>query len=783
LNQLFTEILLEGKDFYNQIPFFLLVVQKMEKLYQKIWQVLDESIVILSGEGKIIDINQKALNFLAIPKEKLIGKWIWETPYWNEMSETQEGLKQRFKRAKLGKFLNFETTYTTLAGDIQFFKIFLQPIKNGNGDVQYIIFRAQEITENKQIEQDLLKTQQYYRSIFYLFDQPIMIVSPAKGFITGNQATIELFGCKSEYEFVQEGPASLSPEFQPDGILSAVKAQQMMQLALKKGSHYFEWRHRKLSGENFDAIVYLTRLIAEKDKNLLHAWVRDISLQKKIEGEHRRLLKIIDATSDFVSTSDLQKQITYINPAGKKLIHWDEMDKYRLPAINELHPKWAWDRVKNVGIPEAEKHGRWEGETAIIDSKGIEIPVSQVIMSHRTSEGELEYYSTIIRDMREQKKAEQEIIRNQKLESISLLAGGIAHDFNNLLTSIVGNLSLIRIHAENNYSQLELVKEAEKAIVRASQLTKQLLTFSKGGDPIKKLFDVRITIEDSANFVSHGSNCKIKYQFEPDLWYIKADSGQISQVLQNLVINAIQSMPNGGLISISAKNAILPINNSYGLKERNYIKICVTDNGQGIAPEHISKIFDPYYSTKPKGSGLGLSICLSIILKHAGTITVHSELNQGATFEIYLPAFIKKQHQRENLNADKGYSLPKGINVLVLEDDRAIITLIDKFLTNLGWKFTMVTQSQKAIDIFQEYRNTSNKFDLLLLDLTIPGGIGGAEVHSILRKIDPDIKSIASSGYFTGNIIQNYKEYGFTGVLPKPYTYKDFITVIAEIFK
>lgn len=317
-----------------------------------------------------------------------------------------------------------------------------------------------------------------------------MIVDPKSGFLSGNKATLKLFGFKTRDDFVGQTPWSLSPEYQPDGTLSSVKALRMMQKAIKNGSNLFEWRHKRITGEEFDSIVYLSRLVLDEEQEIMHAWVRDVTKERKIKAERDRLLRIISQTPDFISISNTKKNIIYVNPAGRKLLGiglTESLEKYN---PTDFHPKWAYDLIFNRGIPIALKHGVWEGETAFLDRKGNEIPVSQLIMAHKNSNGKIEYISTVARDLRYLKILEQERMHNQKLESLSIFAGGIAHDFNNMLTAVLGALSLLKLETESNSKDvkyyLNLINDAEKAINQATNLTQQLLTYSKGTNPTKK---------------------------------------------------------------------------------------------------------------------------------------------------------------------------------------------------------------------------------------------------------------------------------------------------------
>ena len=378
-------------------------------------------------------------------------------------------------------------------------------------------------------------------------------------------------------------------------------------------------------------------------------------------------------------------------------------------------------------------------------------------------------------------KMEDELLKVKKLESIGVLAGGIAHDFNNLLLAILGNISLAVNLTKGDEKVQDLLSTAEKASLRAKDLTVKLLTFASGGDPVKISESLPELLEESASFVLSGSNVKCVYDFAEDLWAVKMDRGQISQVIQNLVLNADQSMPEGGTLNISCDNivdgSIVP-----GLLEGRYVRVRVTDSGVGIALENIEKIFDPYFSTKEKdsnkGSGLGLSIVHSIITKHEGVIKVDSCPAGGTTFSIYLPATIlvpdvEDTPQKELVLAGKG-------RVLVMDDDKVICKVACDMLNYLGYESCQVYDGAEAIMLYREEAEAGRPFDVVIMDLTIPGGMGGEEAIKRLLEIDPQVKAIVSSGYAKGVILNNYQEYGFYNTVSKPYELKDLSRVLQE---
>lgn len=378
-----------------------------------------------------------------------------------------------------------------------------------------------------------------------------------------------------------------------------------------------------------------------------------------------------------------------------------------------------------------------------------------------------------------QKLAEQERERSEKLESISTLAGGIAHDFNNLLTGIMGNISLAMRHAEPKSAIMDRLMEAERASERARDLTQQLLTFSREGTPKNKTISIAVLIENTATFILRGSNVKPRFSLPDELWAIKADEGQINQVITNLVLNADQAMPEGGVIEISAENAVIKQVTSLTLEPGNYIDITMEDHGIGITKHRLGRIFDPYFTTKQKGSGLGLATAYSIVKNHGGCITVESTPNAGTTFHVYLPA-SKKSVRKKSALADQLPLSGKG-SVLIMDDEEMIRDMLKKSLEIAGYEAESVTHGEEAIERYVNAMDKGKPFVAVIMDLTIPGGMGGKEAVARLLQIDPEAKVIVSSGYSNNPIVSDYRDYGFKACINKPYSVRQLEKTLFDV--
>ncbi|SHI99558.1 His Kinase A (phospho-acceptor) domain-containing protein [Malonomonas rubra DSM 5091] len=375
-------------------------------------------------------------------------------------------------------------------------------------------------------------------------------------------------------------------------------------------------------------------------------------------------------------------------------------------------------------------------------------------------------------DVNDRKMVEEASLRAEKLESLGQLGGGIAHDFNNLLTVILGNIAITR--AQNHApGQREIhLKNIEKAAEKAKNLTMQLLTFARGGAPIKKVINIEDVLRSAVAVPVHGSLVMCQLDFPPDLLAVEADADQLTQVFHNLIHNAFHAMPDKGVVEISAENTVTVSG------RKKMVKISFHDSGPGLSQEDLAKIFDPYYSMKLNGCGLGLAVCYSIVKKHYGDIQVNSTANNGTTFTVLLPAAPTSQvfEPHDEIRYGSG-------RILLMDDEAAIRDVLKALLKELGYEVECSGDGCEAIDLYQKRKTESKPFDLVILDITVPGGMGGEEAVEELRRLDPQVKAIVSSGYSTDPIMANYKDYGFTDVLRKPYQLAELSQVIADVLK
>jgi nitrogen-specific signal transduction histidine kinase/CheY-like chemotaxis protein len=409
--------------------------------------------------------------------------------------------------------------------------------------------------------------------------------------------------------------------------------------------------------------------------------------------------------------------------------------------------------------------------------------IEQVASAIRDSKNEVAGVVLVFRDITARQRAEAERRKAETLEQLGLLAGGIAHDFNNLLTAIIGNISLASLLLPPDDEMAERLDDAKNASLRARDLAQQLLTFARGGAPIKKAASIGKLIQDTVSFSLRGSHNRSEFEFGDDLAPAEIDAGQISQVIANLVVNADQAMPNGGTLCVSCENfcydtsdVIIP-----DLAAGDYVRIRIRDEGVGIPEKYVKRIFDPYFTTKPKGNGLGLATAYSIIKNHSGLMTVESQVHVGTTFTIYLPTAA---HQEESPVEAPRKLTPAMFGtgrVLVVDDEDAIRDLVEFTLTRLGYEVSQAATALQGVDMYQEEFKARKRFDVVILDLTLPGGMGGKEALKKLIEIDPTVNAIVSSGYATDATMSRYQDFGFRGVIAKPYEAAELGKIVHDV--
>ena len=640
------------------------------------------------------------------------------------------------------------------------------------------IFSLLDITERKRFEEALQSERDRAQRYLDVAGVIMVVINSNQKVELINQKGCEVLGYNEE-EIIGK---NWFDRFLPKGEIGKIKKifEQLMKGKVEP-VQYFENPVLTKSGEK-RMIAWHNTLLKDKTDRIIGTLSsgQDITERKQAEEalreseERYRTLQANIPVGVFRSTP--KGKMISVNPAMVRMFGCDsEEELLALPAIDLYRVPQQRERLLDLLI---EKGEATHFEVQMKRKDHSTFWTSLNVKALFDKQGKIIHQDGILEDITERKEMEEELLKAEKLESVGLLAGGIAHDFNNILAAVLVNVGLAKLYVKQEDKVLEKLSETEKAILRAKDLTQQLLTFSKGGAPITSPASIDRLLSDTANFVLSGSNVRCDCMTPDDLWDVEIDEGQVSQVIQNLIINGVQAMPDGGVIRIGAENTTIVTGKGPPLKEGKYIRITIKDQGIGIPDGHLGKVFDPFFTTKQKGSGLGLSTAYSIIKNHNGLITVDSALGQGTTFSIYLPAARVKKGEKEKLK-------PKAIKgqgkILLMDDENIVLEAISELLREIGYTVETTKNGGEAIKVYEEARQANQPFDALILDLIVPGGLGGQETLRELLKIDPDVKAVASSGYSINPIMAKFKDYGFAGAITKPFKIKELTTLLLKV--
>ncbi len=504
--------------------------------------------------------------------------------------------------------------------------------------------------------------------------------------------------------------------------------------------------------------------------------------EKEAYESEARLRRIAEGMLDVVSQTDLDGYYIYVSPSIKYILGYDEAEIVGKLSFDLIHPdevekfKATFHTLILTASPKSI-------ETRIRHAKGSYIwaEVSGCILPDEN--GSPVGIVFVTRDVTDRKKRDEEYLKASKLESVGILASGIAHDFNNCLAVILANIFLARLYLRDRNMLLEKLGEVEKVVQQAKRLSTQLLTFAKESVPLKKAVYVQDLIKETASLVLSGSNIGFELSIPGQLLPVEVDEGQISQAINNIMINAMQAMPNGGTIRVKLEN-VPGEGESYlrgvDLPAENYVKITIADQGCGILEEHLAKIFDPFFTTKPEGSGLGLAITYSVITKHNGHIRVDSKPGQGTTFFLYLPAFtgeiISREVEKKSIVAGQG-------RILLMDDNKILAEITSDLLAELGYQTEVAGDGQEALELYRRGLDSGRPYDVVIMDLTVAGGMGGKETMQKLMQVDPGVKAIVSTGYTNDPVAREYSRYGFKGFIAKPSKVEDLAREINRILR
>jgi PAS domain S-box-containing protein len=620
-----------------------------------------------------------------------------------------------------------------------------------------------------------------------------MIAVEEDGLIrTMNPAAEKMFGCRDN-EMIGHNFTRLVPKLYESDHDAKPVVSNWTEILRRAGTTTLALgRTRKHL--TFPVEISLSEMIVDQQR-LYVAMIRDVTERKRfeqqIDAEKESLAVTLRAIGDGVITCDVNGKIIMMNSEAEKLTGWTYKEANGQPL------KSVFDVTVDLATQaKTQKSGyRNEAQSILVNlpetvtltsREGSERIIEQVASPIRDNKNEIGGVVLVFRDITERQRSEAERRKAETLEQLGLLAGGIAHDFNNLLTAIIGNISLASLLLAPDDEMATRLDDAKNASLRARDLAQQLLTFARGGAPIKKTASIAKLIQDTVSFSLRGSRNRSEFDCAPDVAPAEIDAGQISQVIANLIVNADQAMPNGGTLYVNCDNFCYDTNDALipDLDPGDYVRVRIRDEGVGIPEKYIKRIFDPYFTTKPKGNGLGLATAYSIIKNHNGLMTVESQVHVGTTFTIYLPAAAADQAE---LIVEAPNKLTPEISgtgrVLVVDDEDAIRDLVEFTLTRLGYEVSQAATALQGVEIYQEKLRAGNRFDLVILDLTLPGGMGGKEALKKLIEIDPTVNAIVSSGYATDATMSRYQDFGFRGVIAKPYEAAELGKIVHDVIE
>jgi len=762
-------------------------LRESQTKYQRIFQNLQDVYYETTLDGILLEISPSIEQLSHYTREELIGTSILDA-YVDD--QERESLIDLLKTA--GRVNNYEIQLRDKFGVVHVCSLTVSLLFDDQGLPFKIVGSLRDISASKQVEEALrVQVHEYAASQNLLKESEERfkalhdasfggVIIHDKGLILDcNQGLAEMTGFRHDELVGMNGLELIAPD--------------SLDLVLQNIKSGYEKRYEG-QGLRKDGSIYPLSI---RGKNVRYKGLevrviefRDISERKQAEAELRaeqfRLSEIIRGTNVGTWEWNVQTSEVIFNE------RWAEIFGYTceelLPTSIDILRKFVHpDDLPETSLRLGEHFSRgldyYECEFRMKHKDGRWIwVVSRGKLSSRTDDGEPLLMFGTHSDVDERKRLEEEHQTIEKLNTVGTLAGGIAHDFNNILAGLYGNISLAKIKLEKGHAAFRFLESAEKSMNRATLLTNQLLTFAKGGEPVTESLSLEGLVDEVVRFNLSGSNVKPIISVPENLWLAKADQGQIQQVFGNLAINAKQATPDGGHLHIDMTNVEIAKNSILGLAEGRYIRITLADEGCGIATEHLERIFEPYFTTKQTGSGLGLATIYSIINKHGGHINVASQLGTGTTFTLYLPASELSELGPKEIPLEPVF-LARPAKILIMDDEEVICRMVTDMLEEINFTVETAAEGLEAVELYQQALVAGEPFDLVILDLTVPGGMGGKEASQMILKLDSGARMIVSSGYADDPIMANHTDYGFSDVIAKPYDMTKLAAVLARAWE
>jgi PAS domain S-box-containing protein len=768
---------MKKKPTYEELEERVEELRESEENFRSLAENASDGILIATGDGVHVYANRVVSQMTGYAIDELLRTGVRGLVHPEEV----EGVLRRFRKRMRAEETQrqYETRVVRKDGTTIPVEITAsRTVWKGSPSVLVIL---RDITYRSEMERELRSSEERFRAIFEGSLDAIFLAAPDTGRILDANPAAEELLLREQDEIVGLHYLDLLP---PERREIYEKAYNRL-LEEEEQTKPFEAEILRSDGA-LVPVEILGQLIQIDGIPVLHGVLRDISERRRMDQE------LLDSEEQFRTLAEASLagififqdgKFLYANPALGRIFGYASREMIgKMGPIQLIHPK---DREAANEYARQCLEGHERGNPVFSfqglkrDGRLIDCEVLQGVGRYR---GRRAIIGTLA-DVTDRKRMEEELLKTQKIESLGVLAGGIAHDFNNILTAISTNISMARLYGNLEDDISQMMEDAEKASIRARNLTQQLLSFARGGAPVRRRVSILKVLKENTEFALSGSNVKCEdfsNMASKDLWQVQADEGQIGQVIHNLVINAMQAMPEGGVIKIGAENIAAEELRGIPLKPGDYVGVSITDHGIGIPKRHLQKIFDPFFTTKQKGSGLGLTTSFTIVKNHDGHIQVDSKVGVGTTVRVYLPASDPGPASRER----KKDGLPRGQGrVLMIDDEQIIRKSASEALRRLGYDVVLAEEGREGVRLYRNAFQGEKAFDLVLLDLTIPGGMGGEETVRELLRFDPNAKVIASSGYSNDPVMAHYREYGFRDVIIKPYRIDDLGEVLDKVLR
>ena len=763
-------------------------LREREKMLSLVVNAVPQTIFWKDTDLVYVGCNEQFARSAGLPSPScVVGKTDYDLPWRPDEIEGYRRDDREVMRLDRPKY-HFTESQQQPDGSVATLDTTKIPLHADGGLVVGVLGVYEDITKRTKIERELKESEERLSVIFDASQAGIILVAPDGTISFANRRMAEMFGVRMDELLGSSYGGWLHPSDRHDGEALAARLVVGDIDVVTVERHY-----RRRDGSDFWGFLSGRRLEnGDRSLRALVGCIADVTelktSQRALEREKVRLTVTLRSIGDGVITVDTEGRVVLLNRVAEELCGYRQEEAAGLP-LDEVF------RVidERTGVTRQNSIARALGTGEVIEQSGNGMLVSRdgrerTIVSKTAPifdrSQQIPGAVLVFSDVTERREIEEELFKARKLESLGILAGGIAHDFNNLLTGIMGNIALSRAKLSDDHPAATFLDRARKGAEQSKELTLQLLTFSKGGAPVKKLTSIAQVLMDSAVFALRGSNVRCDFDIDPDLWCAEVDTGQMSQVISNLVINADQAMPEGGSIIIRAEN-VLPLEESdHGRR----IRITFKDTGTGISEEDLSRIYDPYFSTKATGSGLGLATVYAIIKNHDGEIRVFSRLGHGTTFALTLPAQqVGGPRQADGGSLEAGEPQAEtdpeteGGRILLMDDEDAIREMASAALSMFGYQSAVACDGEEMLALYRQAQESGSPFDAVIMDLTVPGGMGGKDAVRKLLELDPQALAIASSGYSEDPVMANFREYGFAGIVSKPYSLQELDGTLKEI--